>query len=151
PSLRKSPRRPGSWSPTASRRSSTSWSRPIRTRFLARGGRRDSTGRGSWRRRRSGGCWAWQWSELLNSDISRRITSVRFISGPGGAERGGWYRQGCTSTPDEPMQTKSKQRILAPRDLSKFLSRRHLSRLDLDAALGERERPARFGPLIEEL
>src|SRR5690606_14353951 len=54
-------------------------------------------------------------------------------------------------TPDEPMQTKSKQIILAPTDLSNFLNCRHLSRLDLDAALGERERPARFGPLIEEL
>jgi len=41
--------------------------------------------------------------------------------------------------------------ILAPTDLSNFLSCRHLSRLDLDAARGGGARPARYGPLIDEL
>jgi uncharacterized protein len=40
---------------------------------------------------------------------------------------------------------------LAPTDLSNFLSCRHLSRLDLDAARGSIERPVRYGPLLEEL
>lgn len=40
---------------------------------------------------------------------------------------------------------------LAPTDLSNFLSGRHLSLLDLDAALTGRERAVRHGPVIEEL
>ncbi|HEX6995931.1 MAG TPA: TM0106 family RecB-like putative nuclease [Gammaproteobacteria bacterium] len=49
------------------------------------------------------------------------------------------------------MHTKSNQILLAPTDLSSFLSCRHLSRLDLEAALTGRERPVRYGPVIEEL
>lgn len=40
---------------------------------------------------------------------------------------------------------------LAPTDLSNFLSCRHLSSLDLKAAKGLAERPARYGAFIEEL
>jgi len=49
------------------------------------------------------------------------------------------------------MQKKSERIILAPTDLSNFLSCRHLSRLDRDAALADRELPVRYGPVIEEL
>ena len=50
------------------------------------------------------------------------------------------------------MRQESDERIrLAPTDLSNFLSCRHLTRLDLDAALGLTKRPARYGPLLDEL
>lgn len=50
------------------------------------------------------------------------------------------------------MRQESDKRIrLAPTDLSNFLSCRHLTRLDLDAALGATERPIRYGPLLDEL
>jgi uncharacterized protein len=46
----------------------------------------------------------------------------------------------------------SDERIrLAPTDLSNFLGCRHLSHLDLQAARGALERPARYGPLLDEL
>ena len=41
--------------------------------------------------------------------------------------------------------------ILAPTDLSNFLSCKHLTALDLASARGERERPVRYDPLIQEL
>ena len=41
--------------------------------------------------------------------------------------------------------------ILAPTDLSNFLSCKHLAALDLASARGERERPVRYDPLIQEL
>lgn len=50
------------------------------------------------------------------------------------------------------MRQESDKRIrLAPTDLSNFLSCRHLTRLDIDAALGATERPVRYGPLLDEL
>lgn len=49
------------------------------------------------------------------------------------------------------MRTQHDQVVLAPTDLSNYLSCRHLSRLDLGAAHGESARPARYGPLIDEL
>ena len=41
--------------------------------------------------------------------------------------------------------------ILAPTDLSNFLSCRHLVSLDLAAAQGEKERPVRYDPFIQDL
>lgn len=41
--------------------------------------------------------------------------------------------------------------LIAPTDLSNFLSCRHQTRRDLDAASGQVERPMRYGPLLEEL
>ena len=49
------------------------------------------------------------------------------------------------------MQAASDRILRAPTDLSNFLNCRHLSRLDRDAAVGERERPARYGAVIEAL
>lgn len=49
------------------------------------------------------------------------------------------------------MHNQSGVITLAPTDLSNFLSCRHLSALDLRAALGKAERPIRYGPLMEEL
>jgi predicted RecB family nuclease len=49
------------------------------------------------------------------------------------------------------MRRKSDRIVLAPTDLSNFLSCDHLSRQDLDAARGLAERPVRHGPLIDEL
>jgi len=49
------------------------------------------------------------------------------------------------------MRSTDKKILLAPTDLSNFLSCRHLSRRDLDAARGEVKRPVRFGPVIDEL
>jgi predicted RecB family nuclease len=49
------------------------------------------------------------------------------------------------------MQATSAKIVLAPTDLSNFLNCRHLSQLDLDVAAGRRDRPARYGPVIEDL
>lgn len=49
------------------------------------------------------------------------------------------------------MHKKDDKVILAPSDLSNFLSCRHLSKLDLDVAEGAAHRPSRYGPFIEEL
>lgn len=49
------------------------------------------------------------------------------------------------------MHRRSDKVLLAPTDLSNFLSCRHLSALELNAANGLAERPVRYGPLIEEL
>lgn len=49
------------------------------------------------------------------------------------------------------MQLRKESLSLAPTDLSNFLSCRHLSALDLNAAKGLAERPSRYGPVIDEL
>ena len=49
------------------------------------------------------------------------------------------------------MRLKGEKVILAPTDLSNFLSCRHLSQLDLAVARGTRERPVRYGPVLDEL
>ena len=49
------------------------------------------------------------------------------------------------------MRKKSNTVQLAPTDLSNFLSCRHLSTLDLGAAMGQAVRPVRYGPMIDEL
>ncbi|MCY4426097.1 MAG: hypothetical protein OXC05_03585 [Halieaceae bacterium] len=49
------------------------------------------------------------------------------------------------------MHRQSDKLLLAPTDLSNFLSCRHLSALDVKVAAGEAVRPVRYGPFIEEL
>ncbi len=49
------------------------------------------------------------------------------------------------------MRLKSEKIILAPTDLSNFLSCKYLSRLDLAAARGTKERPVRYGPILDDL
>lgn len=49
------------------------------------------------------------------------------------------------------MRQKTEKIVLAPTDLSNFLSCKHLSRLDLAVAQGVAERPVRYGPVLEEL
>jgi len=49
------------------------------------------------------------------------------------------------------MHLENKKIVLAPTDLSNFLSCRHLSRLDLSVARGTKERPVRYGPVLDEL
>jgi uncharacterized protein len=49
------------------------------------------------------------------------------------------------------MHRQHDQLILSPSDLSNFGSCRHLTKLDRQAAYGETRRPARYGPLLDEL
>ena len=49
------------------------------------------------------------------------------------------------------MKQLTDQLVLAPTDLGKFLSCRHLVSLDLAAARGEKERPVRYDALMEDL
>ena len=49
------------------------------------------------------------------------------------------------------MRRKSDDIHLAATDLSNFLACRHLSNLDLAAAVNGTERPVRYGPVIDEL
>ena len=49
------------------------------------------------------------------------------------------------------MHYKDQQLRAAPTDLSNFLGCKHRSALDLRAATGEFERPARYGPMLDEL
>ena len=49
------------------------------------------------------------------------------------------------------MRYQNEKYSLAPKDLSNHLSCKHLTRLDLQAALGKLERPSRYGPYMDEL
>lgn len=49
------------------------------------------------------------------------------------------------------MRRQTEKIFLAPTDLSNYLSCKHLSQLDVNAANGLAERPVRYGPLIDEL
>lgn len=49
------------------------------------------------------------------------------------------------------MQIKESKILLAPTDLSNFLSCQHCSHRDLEAAQGKCERPVRYGPVIDAL
>ena len=49
------------------------------------------------------------------------------------------------------MQQKKEKIVLAPTDLSNFLSCSHSSRRDLDAARGSVARPVRYGPALDAL
>lgn len=49
------------------------------------------------------------------------------------------------------MQKQESKIILAPTDLSNFLSCQHCSHRDLEAAKGKCDRPVRYGPVIDDL
>jgi len=49
------------------------------------------------------------------------------------------------------MQQQDDKTILAPTDLSNFLSCHHSSKRDLDAACGKVKRPVRYGPVLDAL
>ena len=49
------------------------------------------------------------------------------------------------------MHLENNKIVLAPTDLSNFLSCKHLSQLDLSVARGAQERPVRYGPVLDDL
>lgn len=49
------------------------------------------------------------------------------------------------------MQKQDEKILLAPTDLSNFLSCNHCSRRDLEAVKGKCERPIRYGPVLDAL